>query len=83
LGLPERGASLSPARRSLANRTRHLLTVRWVTPRSRAIARLACPAAASSTTVARSTKRRSLLGARTQPSSTACSSAVKAIGVAS
>ena len=52
LGLPERGASPSPAKRSLAKRTRHLLTTPRAQPTSRAITRLAMPAAAASTILA-------------------------------
>ena len=82
LGLPERGASASPASRSLAKRTRHLLTTPRAHPTSRAIDRLPVPAAAASTILARSTKRCSVVLERTQPSSVARSSAVSTIGVA-
>ena len=56
-GRPLRGASVSPASRPAANRRRHLRTVSVHTPSSRAIAALACPAAAASTIAARSRSR--------------------------
>jgi hypothetical protein len=59
-----------------------LLTVRCRQPSSRAIARLAIPAAASSTIRARSTTRCSVLRERTQPSSVVRSAVVRTIGVA-
>jgi hypothetical protein len=60
-GRPQRFRSRSPSKASAANRPRHLRAVSGVTPNRRAIAALACPAAASNTTCARSRSRYGLL----------------------
>jgi hypothetical protein len=56
-GRPQRFRSRNPSNASLANRPRHLRAVSGVTPNRRAIAALACPAAASNTICARSRSR--------------------------
>ena len=80
---PWRGRSSRPDSPSSAKRMRQWLTVRGIVPRSRAIARVDKPSAAISTIRARNTCRCSLVGARSQASSSARSSGPSRTSLAS
>src|SRR5665647_2613302 len=70
-GLPDRGASASPARPRSANRERHITTVGSAQPTRAAICLPGTPSAASSTIRARSTSRAGEPFARTRRASSA------------
>ena len=63
-GVPGLGSSLSPCKRRLAKRLRHVATVTRVTPSRAAMAVLLSPAAASSTIAARCASAREVLRRR-------------------
>ena len=81
-GAPGLGSSLSPSRRRLAKRLRHVVTVTRVTPSRAAMAVLLSPAAASSTMAARCASARAVLRRRARISSSPRSSSLNAIATA-
>src|ERR1700759_2653416 len=81
-GAPGLGSSLSPDKRRLAKRLRHVVTVIRVTPSRVAMAELLSPVAASSTIAARCASARAVLRRRDRSSSSARSSLLNAIATA-
>jgi hypothetical protein len=81
-GLPGRGSSTSPSKRSTANRLRHLVTIARTTPTRSAISVFFSPSAANSTIRERCANACALIRRRAHASNCSRSSSLNSIATA-